>query len=107
MTQLEVINMIGRQISPGSAEGEAIVTSEPIGFYGGVDAKTGIIIDKGHELEGQCITDKILVFKTTHFIKLASFRIYSVYLIWEYPHVKSSLDCIDLQIEITQEVAQV
>ena len=33
--------MKGRTISPGKAEGEAIVSPEPIGFYGGIDAKTG------------------------------------------------------------------
>ncbi len=54
--------MKGRMISPGKVEGEAIVSSEPIGFYGGIDAKTGIVIEKGHELEGKCVKDKILVF---------------------------------------------
>ena len=38
--------MKGRMISPGKAKGKAIVSSEPIGFYGGIDAKTGIVIEK-------------------------------------------------------------
>ena len=54
--------MKGRTISPGKAEGDAIVTSEPIGFYGGIDAKTGIVIEKGHSLEGEKVTGRILVF---------------------------------------------
>lgn len=54
--------MKGRMISPGRARGEALVSREPIGFYGGVDPKTGIVIEKGHELEGKCVKDKILVF---------------------------------------------
>ena len=37
--------MEGRVINPGTAEGEAIVSKEPIGFYGGIDAKTGIVIE--------------------------------------------------------------
>ena len=45
--------MKGRTIYPGTVEGEAIVSKEPIGFYGGIDAKTGEVIEKGHELEGQ------------------------------------------------------
>jgi len=53
--------MKGRMISPGKAKGKAIVSSEPIGFYGGIDAKTGIVIEKDHPLEGKCVTDKILV----------------------------------------------
>ncbi|MDH5461032.1 MAG: DUF126 domain-containing protein, partial [Candidatus Bathyarchaeota archaeon] len=38
----------GRIISKGVAEGEALTTSQPISFYGGVDPDTGIIIEKGH-----------------------------------------------------------
>ena len=31
--------MKGRTISPGKAEGVAIVSTEPIGFYGGIPAR--------------------------------------------------------------------
>ena len=54
--------MKGRTISPGKAEGEAIVTAEPIGFYGGIDIKTGIVIEKDHPLEGKSVIGRILVF---------------------------------------------
>ena len=54
--------LVGRLISKGKAEGEALVTSQPISFYGGVDPNTGIIIEKGHQLNGQSVKDKILVF---------------------------------------------
>ncbi len=43
-------------------EGEAIVTSQPITLLGFVDAKTGKIVEEGHELNGQSITGKIFVF---------------------------------------------
>ena len=52
----------GRSISPGRAGGEALVTREPISFYGGVDPKTGTIIDPRHELHGQSVGGKVLVF---------------------------------------------
>jgi len=52
----------GRTISPGKVEGEALVSKEPIGFYGGIDAKTGLFIEKGHELEGKPVKGKVLVF---------------------------------------------
>lgn len=52
----------GRVIKEGSAEGEALATRQPISFYGGVDPETGRIVEKGHELEGEVIADKILVF---------------------------------------------
>ena len=51
-----------RAISKGEAEGEAMVSADAISFFGGVDPKTGIIIDKGHVLEGKCVAGKVLVF---------------------------------------------
>ena len=44
----------------GKDSGELIVSSEPISFLGGVDPKTGIVIDPNHELKGQSIKDKVL-----------------------------------------------
>src|SRR4030066_873377 len=54
----------GRIIYKGIVEGEALVTSMPISFYGGVDPNTGVVIEKGHELQGQSVKGKILVFPT-------------------------------------------
>ena len=54
----------GRKIYKGLAEGEAIVTKDAISFYGGVDPETGKVVEVGHELEGQSIAGKILVFPT-------------------------------------------
>jgi predicted aconitase with swiveling domain len=70
--------MKGRTISPGCVEGIAIVSGEPIGFYGGVDAKTGIIIDSGHELEGESVTDKVLVFPCGKGSTVGSYVIYGL-----------------------------
>ena len=52
----------GRVLVEGTAEGEAIVTDQPFGFFGGVDPTTGVIIDAWHELHGQSIKDKVFVF---------------------------------------------
>ena len=52
----------GRIIFKGKAEGEALVTKDAISFYGGVDPDTGVIIEPGHELEGKSMAGKILVF---------------------------------------------
>ncbi|MCG8633652.1 MAG: DUF126 domain-containing protein [Desulfobacterales bacterium] len=40
--------------------GQALVSRDPVCFYM-IDAETGTIIEKGHDLEGQTITGKILV----------------------------------------------
>ena len=70
--------MKGRTISPGKAEGEALVSREPIGFYGGIDPKTGIVIEKGHELEGKCVKGKILVFPQGKGSTVGSYVIYGL-----------------------------
>lgn len=52
----------GRVIREGQAEGEALVSPAAIGFLGGVEPETGVILDPGHPLQGQSIAGKILVF---------------------------------------------
>ena len=52
----------GRVIYHGKAEGKALVTSQPLSFYGGVDPVTGKIIEKNHELAGESVAGKVLVF---------------------------------------------
>ena len=71
--------MKGRIISPGKAKGAAIVTSEPIGFYGGIDAKTGVVIEKDHPLEGEKVTGKILVFPCGKGSTVGSYVIYGLH----------------------------
>lgn len=70
--------MKGRTINPGKVKGEAIVSKTPIGFYGGIDAKTGIVIEKGHELEGKSVKDKILVFPCGKGSTVGSYVVYGL-----------------------------
>jgi hypothetical protein len=57
-----MIEFRGRCIVKGNAKGEALVTKDPISFYGGIDPQTGNLVERGHELEGKCIANKILIF---------------------------------------------
>lgn len=66
----------GRIISKGKAQEEALVTSMPISFYGGVDPNTGEIIEKGHELQGKSVKGKILVFPTGKGSTVGSYTLY-------------------------------
>jgi predicted aconitase with swiveling domain len=66
----------GRIIYKGKGEGEALVTSMPISFYGGVDPNTGIVIEKGHELQGQSVKGKILVFPQGKGSTVGSYTLY-------------------------------
>ena len=54
-----------RCISPGVAEGEALVSKSRISFWGGADVMKGIFTERGHELENCSFKDKILVFQST------------------------------------------
>ncbi|MCU0723016.1 MAG: DUF126 domain-containing protein [Planctomycetes bacterium] len=56
------MELLGRSIRDGEAEGEALCTGQPIGFFGGVDPKTGEVTDPGHELHGRSVSGKVLVF---------------------------------------------
>jgi hypothetical protein len=66
----------GRTIFAGKAEGEALVTSMGISFFGGVDPETGVIVEPGHELEGQCIAGKVLAFPTGKGSTVGSYTLY-------------------------------
>jgi predicted aconitase with swiveling domain len=66
----------GRIIYKGKAEGEALVTEMPISFYGGVDPNTGVILEKGHQLNGQSVKGKILVFPQGKGSTVGSYTLY-------------------------------
>lgn len=68
----------GRVIKAGTAGGEALVSPDPIGFLGGVDAETGIVTEKGHPLEGQCVAGKVLVFPTGKGSTVGSYVLYQL-----------------------------
>jgi len=53
----------GRTVVEGaSVEGEALVSNMAFGFFGGVNPRTGVIIDRWHDLFEQNIKDKILIY---------------------------------------------
>ena len=68
----------GRSIYRGKAEGETLVTSMGISFFGGVDPESGVIVEKGHELEGESISGKILVFPSGKGSTVGSYTLYQL-----------------------------
>ncbi len=60
----ETIILRGRVIKSGRGEGPALVSPVPIGFLGGVNPDTGIVLEPGHPLQGQSVAGKVLVFPT-------------------------------------------
>jgi uncharacterized protein len=57
-----VITIRGRCVVPGVVEAEALVTRDPISGWGGVDPRTGTVVETRHELVGQSFAGKVLVF---------------------------------------------
>jgi len=52
----------GRCVVPGISEGEALVTHQQISGWGGIDSRTGTIVETRHELRGVSFAGKVLVF---------------------------------------------
>jgi len=52
----------GQSIVEGRCVAEALVSSMPLSFLGGVDPRTGIVVEKGHDLEGLSISGRVLCF---------------------------------------------
>jgi uncharacterized protein len=57
-----VIVLHGRKVVGGAAQGEALVTRDRISGWGGIDPRTGTIIETRHALRGQSFANKVLVF---------------------------------------------
>ncbi len=68
----------GRKISKGLAEGEVLKSTSPISFLGGVDPKTGVIMDKNSNSFGKSIKDKIFVFPMGKGSTVGSYVIYQL-----------------------------
>lgn len=56
--------LYGRVIKSGHGQGPALVSPAPIGFLGGVDPDTGIVLEPGHPLQGRSVAGTVLVFPT-------------------------------------------
>jgi len=68
----------GRKVFPGKAKGRALVSTDGISFYGGVDPATGKVVEKGHPLEGQSVSGKVLVFPTGKGSTVGSYVLYDM-----------------------------
>src|SRR5262245_1376392 len=60
--QMDKIVLKGRKVVGGVAEGEAMVTRDTISGWGGIDHRTGTIVEMRHEMRGKSFKDKVLVF---------------------------------------------
>jgi uncharacterized protein len=61
-TTTHTLTLTGRKVVGGVTEGEALVTRDHISGWGGIDPRTGSVIEVRHELRGQSFAGKVLVF---------------------------------------------
>lgn len=66
----------GRKVMSGKAEGEALVSTDPVSFYGGVDPVTGCVTEPGHCCCGESVNGKVFVFPTGKGSTVGSYVIY-------------------------------
>jgi len=83
----------GRSIFLGTVQGEALVTPQPISFFGGVDPETGIVVERGHTLEGQCIAGKVLVFPNGKGSTVGSYTLYRLKMNGHAPLAILNVEC--------------
>lgn len=57
---MDKLTIKGKPFISGSARGQALVSNEPLSFWGGYEWKTGEIIDRRHPLSGMIAKEKIL-----------------------------------------------
>jgi len=68
----------GRPIASGRCRGVALVSLKPLSFLGGVDYDSGIVVEKGHDLNGQPLKDRVLCFPSGHGSTVGSYVLYSL-----------------------------
>jgi predicted aconitase with swiveling domain len=75
---MQQVTLKGRKIVEGHCRAEALVSKKPISFLGGVDPAEGKIIEKKHDLCGECIKDKALCFPHGHGSTVGSYILYAL-----------------------------
>ena len=66
------------RVASGRASGPALVTGQAISFLGNVNPETGVVVDPAHELFGECIAGKVLIFPGGKGSTVGSYVIYQL-----------------------------
>jgi uncharacterized protein len=75
---MKEIILKGHKVSKGRAQGEALVSRSPISFLGSVNPETGLVVERGHELDGKSVSDKILIFPIGKGSTAGSYQLYEL-----------------------------
>ena len=66
------------RVASGKASGPALVTGQAISFLGNVNPETGVVVDPAHELFGERIAGKVLIFPVGKGSTVGSYVIYQL-----------------------------
>jgi predicted aconitase with swiveling domain len=66
------------KVASGCASGPALTTKDTISFLGNVNPQTGVMVDPAHELYGQCLSGKVLIFPGGKGSTVGSYVIYQL-----------------------------
>jgi predicted aconitase with swiveling domain len=73
-----ILHIHGRGISRGRGSGPLLVSPAPISFLSGVDPESGIIVEKGHPLQGTSIAGTVLAFPYGKGSTVGSYVLYAL-----------------------------
>ena len=68
----------GRGIAGGRGKGPLLVSPVPLSFLSGVDPESGIIVEKGHPLQGTSVTGMVLAFPYGKGSTVGSYVLYAL-----------------------------
>ena len=68
----------GRGIARGVGKGPLLVSPAPVSFLSGVDPASGIIVEKGHPLQGESIAGKVFAFPYGKGSTVGSYVLYAL-----------------------------
>ena len=68
----------GRGISGGRGKGPLLVSPVSLSFLSGIDPASGIIVEKGNPLQGECISGKVLAFPYGKGSTVGSYVLYAL-----------------------------
>ncbi len=74
----EIEEILCHKVASGFARGPALVSKTAISFLGNVDPRTGMVVDPGHDLYGQKVSGKVLIFPGGKGSTVGSYVIYQL-----------------------------
>ena len=73
-----ILQYKARGITRGKASGPLLYSPAPISFLSGVNPETGVIVEKGHPLQGTCIAGTVLAFPYGKGSTVGSYILYAL-----------------------------